>query len=55
MKFFRRVKIPEAHARVEWCRANLGKDIIGGNWWRYRGHIYFKDEQSFFMYTLRWS
>lgn len=54
-KFFRKVKIPEAYARVEWCRSTLGKDVTGGNWWRYKGHIYFKDEQAYFLYQLRWT
>ena len=52
--FFRKVDIPEAYARVEWCRITLGKDIRGGNWWRHRGHIYFKDEKCYTLYMLRW-
>jgi hypothetical protein len=55
MKFFRKVKIPEAYARVEWCRMTLGRERKSGNWWRHRGHIYFKDEQAFVFYTLKWS
>lgn len=55
MKFFRKVKIPEAYARVEWCRMTLGRDCKGGNWWRHRGHLYFKDEKAFMMYELKWS
>jgi hypothetical protein len=28
---------------------------VGGNWWHRRGYLYFKDEQAFVMYSLRWS
>lgn len=55
MKFMHKVKLPEAYARTEWCRMNLGKQVRGGNWWRHRGYLYFKDEQSYIMYMLRWA
>jgi hypothetical protein len=55
MKFFRKVKIPEAYSRVEWCRATLGKDVTGGNWWRHRGHLYFNCEKCYNWYQLAWS
>jgi len=54
VKFFRKVKIPEAYARVEWCKQTLGKEVYGGNWWRRRGHIYFTDEKLYTWYMLRW-
>ena len=55
MKFTRKVKLPEAYARTEWCRMTLGKQVKGGNWWRHRGHLYFNDEQAFTMYMLKWA
>jgi hypothetical protein len=54
MKFFYKAKLPEAYARCEWCRMHLGKAVKGGNWWRHRGHLYFKDEKSYLMYILKW-
>lgn len=54
MKFFYKAKLPEAYARCEWCRMHLGKAVRGGNWWRHRGHLYFKDEKTYLMYLLKW-
>ena len=54
MKFFRKVKLAEAYARVEWCRTTLGKEVNGGNWWRYKGHLYFNCEKCYTWFMLRW-
>ena len=54
MKFFRKVKIPEAYERMEWCRMMLGRDCKGGNWWRHRGHLYFTNEKMYLLYVLKW-
>lgn len=66
MKFFHKIELPrkgmrsvktspESHEVKEWCRLILGKSVKGGNWWVNRNHIYFKDEQCYMMYTLRWA
>lgn len=46
-----KLKMPEAYARVEWCKKNLGED---GTWWRHKGHLYFRREKDYFFYVLRW-
>jgi hypothetical protein len=58
MKFFNKIELPMARAiasdQIDWCCMSLGKPVNGGNWWRHRGHLYFKDEKAYMMYALRW-
>ena len=39
---------------TDWCRKTLGRDIIGGNWWRYQQHFYFNDEKCHTWFRIRW-
>jgi hypothetical protein len=55
MSFYKKVKIPEAYARVEWCKQTLGNESHGVTWWRRRGLLYFADEKCYTWYMLRWS
>jgi hypothetical protein len=60
-------KMPEAYARVEWCKEafgptdefieyKYGNNIAEGlRWWRRQGHLYFRNEQDYMLYTLRWA
>ena len=61
-----RAKMPEAYARVEWCKETFGgsgepnydsiNDIVKGlRWWRRMGSLYFRNEQDYMLYTLRWA
>lgn len=50
-----RVKIPEAYARVEWCRQQFGGTGWGVRWRRFQGHLYFDDREDYLLYCLRWS
>lgn len=54
MSFYKKVKLTEAYARVEWCKQVFGKESHGGIWWRRHGHLYFTDEKSYTWYMLRW-
>jgi hypothetical protein len=58
-------KMPEAWARVEWCRKNFGAS--GGvdgryrpsdghrRWYRSGGRLYFRNEKDLLLYLLRWA
>jgi hypothetical protein len=61
-----KAKMPEAYARVEWCKETFGgnsepnydstNDIVKGlRWWRRMGYLYFRNEQDYMLYTLRWA
>lgn len=50
-----KAKLPEAWARMEWCRQTFGQPVKGGNWWRHRGHLYFREQRDYAFYLLRWS
>ena len=69
-----KAKMPEAYARVEWCKAQFGGDgepkfkqtgsltdyrqyrvVDGLRWWRRQGHLFFREEQDYVFYCLRWS
>ena len=62
-----RAKMPEAYARVEWCKQAFGGegephwekyggvDIAHGlRWWRRQGHLFFRSERDYMFYLLRW-
>lgn len=56
-----RAKMPEAFARIEWCKKTFG-DIgdytgysPGKTWYRKRGYLYFRNEQDYMLYLLRWA
>jgi hypothetical protein len=50
-----KVKLPQAWARMQWCRSVFGPDQKGGNWWRHRGHLYFRNSNDHLLYLLKWS
>ena len=49
-----RVKMPEAWARMEWCREHFGEQSID-TWIRDRGWLCFARPEYRTMYLLRWS
>lgn len=49
-----KAKMPEAWARMQWCRTAFGPPVKGGTWWRHRGHLYFREESHYTWYLLRW-
>ena len=58
MKYYR-AKMPEAYARIEWCKKVFGDIdytgyVPGRRWYRKRGHLYFRNEQDYMFYRLRW-
>lgn len=68
MKVYKSPPMPEAWARMEWCRAQFGGegepnwekycgvDIAHGlRWWRRQGHLFFRNEKDFMLYCLRWA
>ena len=50
-----RAKMPEAYARVEWCKEQFGETGYGARWRRSRGCLVFNHEQDYLLYLLRWS
>jgi len=58
------VKVPEAYARVQWCKKTFGPSMQGlpenerawakMRWWRRGGKLYFRSEDDYIMYKLRW-
>ena len=66
MKYYRSPKMPEAYARMQWCRKQFGPPF-GGNraekgwkwtdmrWHRNGGYLFFKEERDLVLYLLRWS
>ena len=58
-----KAKMPEAYARVEWCKEAFGptesvyfkQSYKRLRWWRRQGHLYFRNEQDYVLYTLRWA
>ena len=71
MKVYKSSPMPEAYARVEWCKAQFGGTgepnweaagngrayclTDGLRWWRRQGHLFFREEKDFLMYCLRWA
>jgi len=63
MSYFK-VKMPEAYARVKWCRETFGPSFGGVQpeerrwqnmrWYRNKGRLYFKDKEDYLIYILRW-
>jgi hypothetical protein len=66
-----KAKMPEAWARIEWCKEQFGADGLfadgypqpqyGGHnltrglrWWRRSGHLFFRNEQDYLFYLLKW-
>lgn len=43
------------HLKFEWCKANFGKPVKGGHWWRNLDKLYFKNEMFYQTYLLRWA
>ena len=50
-----RAKMPEAFARIEWCRETFGGSGYGTRWRRSRGYLLFNYEADYMLYLLRWS
>ena len=51
-----KAKMPEAWARMQWCREKFGEeDLVSGRWWRNRGYLCFRKEQDYLLYCLRWA
>ena len=56
-----RAKMPEAYARLEWCKktfGHAGEDTgyaPGRLWWRNRGYVCFRNESDYMLYLLRWA
>lgn len=50
-----KAKMPEAYARVEWCRKIFGESGDGKRWYRYRGYLYFYSKDDYLLYLLRWA
>ena len=49
-----KAKMPEAYARVEWCKKHFGGHGYGPRWRRVKGYLYFNNEADYLMYCLRW-
>ena len=47
-------KLPEAYARVVWCKKHFGDQIYQIRWRRYKGKLYFRNKDDFLMYKLVW-
>lgn len=55
MKYYK-AKMPEAWARIKWCREQFGPQCVNKmRWYRDRGYLYFRDEQDYLLYLLRWA
>ena len=70
MKIYK-AKMPQAYARVEWCKQTFGGTgqpnweaagngraycvTNGLRWWRDRGHLCFTNEKDYAFYLLRWA
>ena len=60
-----KVKMPEAYARIQWCRKtfgppfqNLPKEQRQWNnmrWYRCYGTLCFREEADYLLYLLRWA
>jgi hypothetical protein len=57
---------PSRYFSIEWCTEHFGRegiidyhaniDIVAGlRWWRRDGHVFFRNEQDYMFYCLRWS
>jgi hypothetical protein len=59
-----KAKVPEAYARVQWCKETFGPSMQGipagqrkwtdMRWYRNKGYLYFKHQEDYFVYVLRW-
>ena len=56
---------PERYFSIRWCKEHFGPegipdynaviDIVAGlRWWRREGHIFFRNEEDYVLYCLRW-
>lgn len=50
-----RAKMPEAYARVEWCKQTFGETGYGARWRRSRGYLLFNNKSDYMLYLLRWA
>jgi hypothetical protein len=50
-----RAKMPEAYARVEWCKKIFGETNYDQEWWRDRGYVCFRNKQDYMLYLLKWA
>ena len=63
MTWYRSPKMPQAWARMEWCRQMFGPSADDQTeqeqhevrWNRVRGFLFFKHESDFVLYMLRWT
>mgnify|MGYP003350691702 CR=1 FL=1 len=64
--WYRSPKMPEAYARVQWCRQVFGNSFGESRpkkgwkwndmrWYRNGGYIFFKQQEDLVLYLLRWS
>jgi hypothetical protein len=50
-----RAKMPEAFARIEWCKKIFGEINYDQKWWRDRGYVCFRNKQDYMLYLLKWT
>lgn len=50
-----RAKMPEAFARIEWCKKIFGETDYDQEWWRDRGYVCFRNKQDYMLYLLKWT
>jgi hypothetical protein len=46
------ISLIELHQRMEWLTEHFGNRYR--TWAEYRGQLYFKNQEDFVLYTLRW-
>lgn len=60
-----KAKMPEAWARMEWCREQFGGSgepdydkkyniTEGMRWWRRQGYLFFMNEKDYHWFLMRW-
>jgi hypothetical protein len=52
-----KAKMPEAYARIEWCKKTFGASQQNGEvrWWRTKGYVCFSKAEDYTLYLLRWA
>lgn len=60
-----KAKVPDVFV-IEWCKEQFGGDgqpdyskrvdiVSGMRWWRREGYLFFRNEEDYVWYCIRWS
>jgi hypothetical protein len=54
-RMYSTANIDEMWAPYVWCRETFGRTAEWHTWHRHKGRLYFRNEQDYILFLLRWS